>query len=345
MANHVPESVLAHWSAFRGQPSVRVGSGLINDTYLVEPPGRPKAIVQRLHPVFDASVNLDIAAVTGRLRDRGLETPALIETDNGALSALHEERVWRALSFVPGHTHDKVCDDQIAFQAGVLVGRFHAALTDFDYRYRHVRANIHDTEAHLARLRAALQDQTAHPLHGEVRELARPVLTTAAAHGDLADLPLRHAHGDLKISNILFDDTGHAVCLIDLDTLGRMGWVLEMGDALRSWCNPRREDQQPARLELGLMDAALAGYAGSARDIVRRDERERLVSGVARICLELAARFLTDALVETYFGWDESRYPSRGHHNVARGRAMWALHESVTAQRSQAERIVQQRLG
>ena len=35
------------------------------------------------------------------------------------------------------------------------------------------------------------------------------------------DLPGRHCHGDLKISNVRFSEAGEATCLLDLDTLAR----------------------------------------------------------------------------------------------------------------------------
>ena len=37
-------------------------------------------------------------------------------------------------------------------------------------------------------------------------------------------------------------DADRALCLIDLDTLAHMPVALELGDALRSWCNPATED-------------------------------------------------------------------------------------------------------
>ena len=41
--------------------------GLINATYVVRDGGAPIAVVQRLHPIFGAQVNLDIEAVTAHL--------------------------------------------------------------------------------------------------------------------------------------------------------------------------------------------------------------------------------------------------------------------------------------
>jgi len=56
--------------------------------------------------------------------------------------------------------------------------------------------------------------------------------------------------------------------------------------------------------------------------------------------LELSARFLADALYESYFGWEPERYPGRGEHNLTRGRAMWSLYRDVMRKRGVAERIL-----
>jgi Ser/Thr protein kinase RdoA (MazF antagonist) len=338
---HIPEAVLSHWSVLTGSQASRVHEGLINQTFFVNRWDGGTAVVQRLHPIFDASINLNIAAVTRHLAQKGLLTPRLIPTDEGDLWVETSDGVWRALTFVNGHTHRKVRDPNTAHEAGLLVGRFHRALADFEHDYLSRRGNIHDTSAHLAGLRKALDVHRTHPLWPEVLRVGEVLLEAAETLTNLSSLPPRHAHGDLKISNLLFDDAGRGMCLIDLDTLACMRWPFEMGDALRSWCNPHKEDQHRSHLELGLFKAALAGYTEATRDLISREEWEALVPGLAQICLELSARFLADALNESYFGWDPSRYSTRGEHNLARGRAMWALYQSVERQRGQAERMVE----
>jgi len=340
-----PVQVLSHWRSLAGMSARPVSGGLINATFQLLDDQGSGVILQRLHPVFAAEVNLDIDRVTRHLVERGMVTPRLVPTDRGDLWVEADDGVWRALSFVPGVTHHFVADPGMAREAGALVGRFHRALSDFDHDYRSGRGNVHDTPGHLAALRLALEQGSAHRLYAEVAEIGETLLRESESLIDLSALPLRHAHGDLKISNLLFDSAGRGLCLIDLDTLTRMHWPLEMGDALRSWCNPRKEDQLPASFDLDLFGAAVAGYRQGAGDLIGRDEWAALVPGLARICLELASRFLADALNERYFGWDAVHYPARGEHNLARGRAMWALYADVIRKRREAERCVTQDAG
>lgn len=340
----IPVQVRHSWHGFSGLTWRPVYSGLINKTFCVEDAqGAPKAIVQRLHSIFDSRVNLDIEAVTTHLAGKGVITPRLIPTDEGDLWIEEESHVWRALSHIPGFTYEKVNDRKMAFEAGKLVGGFHHALNDFEYRYHSSFESAHNTSAHLDRLRQALKEHVTHPLYHEVLPATDDLLNAAERLPKLDNLSSRHAHGDLKISNLLFNEEGGGHCLIDLDTLGQMIWPFEMGDALRSWCNPSKEDQRPARLKLDLFEGALTGYA-SANALVSAEERESLVSGLIQICLELSARFLSDALNESYFAWDSTRYSSHGAHNLARAQAMWELYHSVNKQRRDAEHIVSSRM-
>lgn len=342
MSPPVPPDVLSRWRALAGRPCRPFGNGLINDTFLVEG-ADGKAVLQRLHPVFGGVVNEDIDAVTTHLAARGLATPHLLRTDDRALWAVDADGLpWRAQSFVEGTSLDRVTDPAVASDAAGLLARFHRAVSDLDWSYRHVRPNIHDTPRHLEALRQAVENHPSHRLYEEVVAIAGPMLERARHLRGFNELPLRHVHGDPKISNVLFDAGGKALCLVDLDTVGLMAWPLELGDALRSWCNPAGEDADGNALDLALFRATVDGYAAVGKDFVTPAEVSRLVDGLATICLELSARFLADALNEKYFGWDSSRHATRGDHNLLRARGQWSLYRSVESRRPQLEAIVQE---
>ncbi len=335
-----PEAVLRNWEGFCGARLVPIDTGLINSTYSLDTTDGKAVILQRLHPVFSPLVNMDIAVITEHLAQRGVITPRLLPTRAGDLWVKAQDGIWRAQTRLPGVSHRYLSGPAMAREAGRLVGRFHLAMTDLDYQYQSGRMHVHDTPVHLERLRQALNVQVGHRLYPRVVTLSEVLLREADDLVRLEELPLRHAHGDLKISNLLFDEKGRGLALIDLDTLTRMYWPLEMGDALRSWCNPRKEDEIPASLDMDLLEAALAGYRECSTELITQQEWDALIPGLARICLELSARFLADALNEDYFGWDSMAYPAQGEHSLARGTAMWTLYLDVMEKRTAAGRLI-----
>jgi Ser/Thr protein kinase RdoA (MazF antagonist) len=318
------------WAALRGLP-VRTTSdgGLINKTYLAGDP--PRWVVQWVNPLFKPSVHDDIEAVTAHVAARGMITPRLLRTDDGALCAVDDSGAWRVMSFVPGRTIHKVDSPKLAAAGGALVARFHAALDDLEWSYHHVRPGAHDTPAHMDALAAVATE-------GAAGALATRILEAWRTWPGRLDLPVRHAHGDLKISNLRFDDAGDGVCLLDLDTLALLSLDVELGDAWRSWCNPVGEDATETRFDLELFRAAANGYL--QQRAVSADEADALVLGIERICLELAARFCRDVVEDRYFGWNADRFESRAAHNLFRAEGQLRLAASVRDQRGAAEQIV-----
>lgn len=311
-------------------------AGLINQTWCVRGDDGGRFILQRVNPIFEPEpVHANIAAVTGHLRACGLVTPELTPTDAGApYFATPEVGCWRVLTFVEGATLTHTAAPARLASAGRLVGRFHRALATLETPLVVTRVGVHDTPAHLARLRAAMASGRDHRLHARVATLADEVLRAAEALSPLPDAPDEPGHGDLKLSNLLFRGD-EAVCLVDLDTLAPMARAHELGDAFRSWCLPRGEDApELASFSVPSLAAAWGGYAEGLGRAPTALEREAALVGVEHICLELTARFLADALVESYFGWDPTRFSTRGDHNLARARGQWSLFTSARHQRA-----------
>lgn len=378
--------VAARWG-FGGAELSRLSGGLINHTFAVHLAGAPVAVLQQLHPIFGAEVNLDLEAVTTHLAARGLVTPRLLRTQDGEAWAIEpdelggggEGRVWRALTWVEGRCVASVPDARWAEAGGELVGRFHRAVADLRHDYRFSRGNVHETARYFARLRACLDAgagafapppsfsspaaaSSASPLDAalvaETTELARQILAAAEHLPPIPATPPRHCHGDLKISNLLFHPAGSTdsgasataaaptgLCLVDLDTLCRGTIAFELGDAMRSWCNPAGEDQLATAFDLGLFAAAMRGFRGVADPLLVDDERASIVCGLHTVCVELAARFCIDAFEDRYFGWSPARHASRRHHNLVRAHSQLSLASSVAAQREDAFALVRGAIG
>lgn len=341
-----PESVVAIASGFpelgggrlRAEP---LGRGLINDTFAVISDGG-SFVVQRVHPVFPPESHWNALAVTEHLRARGVLAPRLLAAADGRPWLEADGAIWRAMTRLPGQTHDAVQAPAQAYEAAAALGRFHRALVDLDHVFVGLRAGVHDTARHLANLRRALEDHPAHRLWPAAARLGDLVFDRVERLPALDDLPRRIVHGDPKFNNVLFDETGRAVALIDFDTAAPMALHLELGDAWRSWCNLRGEDDETANFRLEVYEASLRGWSSELPFTLSPAEIEAQVHGVEWITLELCARFLADALQESYFGWNRERFAGAGEHNLVRARGQWALHEQVLALRGERARVLRE---
>ena len=317
----------------------RLTVGLINETYAASRKDGSACILQRVNPIFPPEINDDIEAVTEHLSLKGLTTPRLLPTLAGSNRIEAGDAIWRLMSRIEGETTEALSDADEAREAGRVVGAFHQALTDFDHALRARRRPVHDISRHISALRAALEKHTRHAAHRTVAELAASVFALAEKLEPLPESPLRMVHGDPKISNIIFD-AGRGVCLVDLDTIARTPVAIELGDALRSWCNPAGEDAPDARFVVETFQAALEGYRDAAPDLLADEEWSAVPNATLAITLELAARFAADALNEAYFSWDPSRFGSASEHNLTRARSQLVLARDVEQHLAAMHRVI-----
>lgn len=321
-----------------------LAGGLINATFRVDAGDGRRAVLQRLHPVFDPAINLNLERVTEVLAAQGLVTPRLLRTADARAWVTLEGRHWRLLSFVDGTSTEAVDSPARAEAAGALLGRFHLALAAFADALPCVRPPVHEPARHFAALAAARARHPTHRLAAAVAAIDEDIIELYATLPPIPTQPLRLVHGDPKISNLLFAPDGTGRCLLDLDTLAHAPLAYELGDAFRSWCNPGAEDAAAASFAAALFEAALGGYASAGRRFMTARERAAVVPATAAIALELSARFAADALEERYFGWAPARWPARGEHNLARARNQLAAARDLLAQRTTLEALARRLL-
>ncbi len=220
---------------------------------------------------------------------------------------------------------------------GYALGLFHHLLSDLPPgNLADTLPGFHVTPQYLAQFDAVLgqpdlpsSPEVAFGLQFiEARRAWAGVLEQGRAEGRLR---LRPIHGDPKVNNVLLDTaTGQAVALVDLDTV-KPGLVhYDIGDCLRSGCNPLGEETahwQAVRFEPELGRALLQGYLGVARDSWSDQDHAYLYDALRLLAFELGLRFFTDYLAgNVYF---KVRHPE---HNLARALVQFRLTESIEAQ-------------
>jgi Ser/Thr protein kinase RdoA (MazF antagonist) len=318
-----PEIIVQHFPLPIVRTVTPVGRGLLHATYRVGTVGGD-FVVQRLHAAIPDSAIDDMRMVTAYLVACGLQVPALIPTLDGKPFARDKNGGrWRVYPWLPGHVLESLPDPAMAHAAGRLVGLLHKYLAACDYIPQGSILHFHDTAFVLAEL------QHVHPqLPDEVRGIADDIIAILPSL-IVADEPQQLIHGDLKISNLIFDDLGHAVGIIDFDTILRHARAIDLGDAFRSWCNRTAEDDPEATFDVDFFEAAASGYAQGVGLPSSPETRARHLRATRHITLELAARFLIDVVRDAYFGFDASRYPHRRAHNVARARGQYHLAQTI----------------
>lgn len=319
----------------------RVAQGLINLTVKVETRSQGALILQRLHSSFSDAVNRNLARITEHLERRGLLTPKLIRTATGDFSIAVDDRIWRALTFIDGRALDAFQSPAQAREAGRLLARLHTSLSDFKEDLLGVRPPVHDLARHLNHLREVRSDNHSHRLSVAVGRMGDELELLIAAIPPFDPGRTGLVHGDAKISNILFArENDAALCFVDLDTFATMPLAYELGDAMRSWCNPAGEDFPDPSFNLETFAAALRGYGDVAGRVGMLDALENVAPATLQIYLELSTRFLADAVEESYFGWDPKRFSNRGEHNLARAGNQMQAGKDLLAHLAGAQSLV-----
>lgn len=316
----------------------KISTGLINETYLVETKSG-KFILQKLNQVFKKEMNFDLDAVGKHLEKNGMMVQKILPTISGNLFVERNEEVWRLLSFIPGRVFSTAHSPEIVYEAGKILGKFHLAVSDFNYAFRHARSMRHDSKVFFNKLKK-ISVNSANP---DFQDL---IVSAADIRNYYLPENLRKniTHGDPKLTNIIFDEPEpgrfKAKALIDLDDCGReQSALIELGDAFRSWCGLEEDDARNF-FDLEKFKAGLNGYLEGSRNFLMAEELRLLPQAIKLITLELAVRFLLDYLEDYYFGWDFARYASRKEHNLARAKGQIALFHDLERKTKEITAIV-----
>ena len=314
MPGRDPRAVLRAFAIPHATEECRpVCGGHINETWRVGP-----WLLQRLSPdVFpDAtSVMENVLAVTRRIAERAGPRAGLrlVPTGDGrAWHAAPDGSVWRLYAFLPGETFEAPPTPAHAEGAARAFGEFARRMADPVLPLRTTMPGFHDSRRRLEAL-AAAADRDPAGRAGEARGQIDAILAEhelAAMIPDLlasGHLPLRVAHNDAKIANVIFEtDSSAPLAVIDLDTTMPGSPLHDFGDLVRSMVSPAGEDAADAgtvQVRHDYFAPIVRGFLAGTDGLLTSSEREMLLTAARSIALEQAARFMADHLDgDRYYG-------------------------------------------
>lgn len=315
-----------------------VTAGNINSTYRVEAEGA-NYILQKINKTVFTKPEEVMQNI--RRVSRHLKKKVLLEGGNPDIEVLHpidtldaskflideNGEYWRMYDWIEGATtYDTIDSPEIFYEVGKAFGRFQKRLADYPVENLHEAIpDFHNTpkryidfelaiKADKAGRLKAIEGDEEHPLNAAIAKIKayKDEIELLEIAKKLGKLPIRVAHNDTKINNVMIDEkTGKAICVIDLDTVGK-GTLEDYGDAIRSGTNKageEPEDISSAVMDMELFEAYTRGYLEETLVVTEsgkinndpqkgltKNEVVMLHKAPKILTLELAMRFITDYL-------------------------------------------------
>lgn len=341
----------------------QLGNGNINNTFLVTLDSgennhfvlqginarvfpRPELIMRNMR-IFTDHVNHRLVR-TPTVAGRRWEVPGILTTKDGQDFWHDSDRsYWRAISYINNaQSFDTVRDIDHAREVGSALGMFHSLISDLSPdRLADTLEGFHITPRYLKQYKNVISKCSTDKspefnyclrFVNERTDLAN-VLEDAKAQGRLS---LRPIHGDPKVNNIMIDNaTGQAISIVDLDTV-KPGLVhYDIGDCIRSGCNPLGEETEQfdaVFFDPDLCKAILNGYVSIAKGFLTGNDYDYMYDAIRLMSFELGMRFFTDYLAgNVYFKAKNQK------HNLVRAIVQFKLTESIESQETAIHAIIQ----
>ncbi|MDY4410040.1 MAG: aminoglycoside phosphotransferase family protein [Prevotella sp.] len=324
-----------------------LGNGLINDTFKVTTEGdAPDYVLQRVNDAVFPDVDMlmrNIEAVTTHIRKKLV---AADETDidrkclrfipcrDGKLYHRNAEgQYWRIMVFIPNAKTYEAVTPEYSYYAGKAFGHFEDMLVDIPEKLGEVIPNFHNMEFRMEQLREVIAmnpagrvgEQAVQDLLALINRDAEEMCKAERMYR-AGELPKRICHCDTKVNNMMFDEDGHVLCVIDLDTVMPSFIFSDYGDFLRSASNTTAEDDpnlDNVSFNEEIFKSFTRGYIEGAQ-FLTPVEIDNLPYAVALFPFMQSVRFLWDYLSGDHY-W-KCKYPE---HNLDRARNQMRLYQCV----------------
>ena len=338
--------------------AVPFGNGHINDTLKVtNSKGEIKYILQRINHHIFTNVDMlqnNIFTVTSHIREKLVargeqdvdrKVLTFIPAKDGKLYHFDGDSYWRVCLFIPRSKSFEEVTPQLSYEAGKAFGDFQTMLSDLPAdALGETIPNFHNMEFRLKQFRDAVEANAAGRLEevkdlvAEIEKRAKDMCIQEELYRE-GKLKKRTNHCDTKVNNIMFDEEGKVLCVIDLDTV-MPGFVLsDIGDFIRTGANTVAEDDENldnVEVNLEIFEAYTRGYMETAKAFLTPQEIKLLPYGGRLLTYMQTVRFLTDYINgDTYYKIHSPK------HNLIRTKAQFKLLLSLEAHAPEMDGFMQ----
>lgn len=337
-----------------------LGNGLINDTYKVNTiePDAPDYVLQRINDSIFTNVELlqhNIEEVTTHIRQQLMEEGTddidrkvltFVKAHNSKTYILDDQKqYWRISVFIPRAVTVEKVTPESSYSAGKAFGKFEAQVADITGRLGETIPDFHNMELRRDQLRQAVKEDRAGRAEGvklllaDIEQYMDEMCLCQRLFRE-GKLQKHVCHCDTKVNNMMFDEEGHVLCVIDLDTVMPSLFVSDYGDFLRTAANTIAEDSpefDKIDFRMDIFRAFTRGYIESASLFLSPLEISLLPHAAELFPYMQAVRFLWDYLNGDHY-W-KCNYPE---HNLVRAKNQWHLFLKTKEHEAEMKQFVEE---
>ncbi|MBL7970267.1 MAG: aminoglycoside phosphotransferase family protein [Prolixibacteraceae bacterium] len=328
----------------------QMGEGFINDTFIIynAEESAPDYLLQRKNKRIFTNVPAmmeNIMKVTTHIKKKVVarngdpmrEAMTVVPAIDGKLFYQDEDgEYWAVCVFISNTiTYQAAKTPELAYQGGKGIGLFQSLVSDLNEPLTDILPGFHNIRFRFNQWDAVLAKDPA----GRKAKLATEISWIESRREEMlnfwtlvenGEIPTRITHNDTKINNILFDQQGNVLCVIDLDTVLNSTCLNDFGDAMRSYTNTGQEDDSnldAVSCDLSIFEGFTRGYLSQAITFLNKKELEYLAFSAKYITYEQVLRFLMD-----YIDGDNYYRIKSPEHNYQRTLAQYKLLTSMEEQ-------------
>ncbi|TRX32025.1 aminoglycoside phosphotransferase family protein [Flavobacterium sp. ZT3R18] len=312
-----------------------IDSGLINSTYKIETADE-EYILQKMNqvvfPNIKALLNNKIKT-TSYLNANGFPTLTFIANREGRFYSEQDDTIWQLSTYIPSAVLDRIDSNAVASQVGAYLAKFHMALLNFPVsELEYTIPDFHNTIKRFCDFEESIIKASPERLAQAKESIAflesnfKSIETVASAINS-GRIPLRVVHNDTKVGNMLFDEKGNILCIIDFDTVMPGSIFHDVGDALRTGTNTSTEEEKDLSkvcFDIEIYEAFMKAYVKEASSFMSEEESKNIHLSLPLILFEQACRFLGD-----YLNNDSYYTTTYEDQNLVRAKTQIKLMDSV----------------